>query len=76
MTRADLVQRLRETAINMQDTSAYLEFFGGCSEAVLHAGELNGAAEMVGEWADELEKEGNVSATFPDDISRDSEKTC
>ncbi len=57
MTRTDLVKRLRDTAINMQDTAAYLEFFGGCSEAVLHAGELNGAAEMVCEWADELEKE-------------------
>ena len=57
MTRTELVQRMRGTAISMQDTAAYLEFFGGCSEAVLHAGELNGAAEMVGEWADELEKE-------------------
>lgn len=57
MTRAELVQRLRDTAINMQDTSAHLEFFGGCSEAVLHAGELNGAAAIVESWADELEKE-------------------
>ncbi len=57
MTRTDLVKRLRETAINMQDTASHLEFFGGCSEAVLHAGELNGAAEIVGTWADELAKE-------------------
>ena len=57
MTRTEIVKLLRDTSINMQDTAAHLEFFGGCSEAVLHAGELNGAAEIVSEWADELEKE-------------------
>ena len=58
MTRAELVQRLRATAHSMDVTAEYLKFYGGFSGlAVQHAAELAGAAEIVGEWADELEKE-------------------
>ena len=58
MTRTELVQRLRDTAHSMDVTAEYLKFYGGFSGlAVQHAAELAGAAEMVGEWADELEKE-------------------
>ena len=57
MTRAKLVQLLRYTAIDMQNTAAYLEFFGGSSEAVKHASELRGAAQVVAQWADELNKD-------------------
>ncbi len=53
-----LVQRLRDTAHSMKVTAEYLKFYGDSSGlAVQHAAELAGAAEMVGEWADELEKE-------------------
>ena len=42
----------------MDVTAEYLKFYGGFSGlAVQHAAELAGAAEIVGEWADELEKE-------------------
>jgi len=42
----------------MKVTAEYLKFYGGFSGlAVQHAAELAGAAEIVGEWADELEKE-------------------
>ena len=58
MTRAELVQRLRYTAEVMSTAAGSLKFYGGFSGlAVQHAAELNGAAEIVGEWADELEKE-------------------
>lgn len=53
-----LVQRLRDTAHSMKVTAEYLKFYGDSSGlAVQHAAELAGAAEIVGEWADELEKE-------------------
>ena len=57
MTRAALVKKLRDTAEIMASTADALDFYGGSSDAVQHAEELAGAAEMVGEWADELEKE-------------------
>jgi hypothetical protein len=58
MTRTELVQRLRETSQVMAIAARSLRFYGGFSgRAVQHAEELAGAAEMVGEWADELEKE-------------------
>ena len=57
MTRAALVEKLRDTAEIMASTADALDFYGGSAEAVQHAKELAGAAEMVGEWADELEKE-------------------
>ncbi len=53
-----LVARLRDTAHSMKVTAEYLKFYGDSSGlAVQHAAELAGAAEMVYEWADELEKE-------------------
>ena len=58
MTRTELAQRLRDTAKVMAAAAGSLRFYGGFSgRAVQHAAELAGAAEMVGEWADELEKE-------------------
>ena len=57
MKRAEIVQRLRATAESMKFTAGTLEFYGGSDEAVNHAQELAGAAEIVGEWADELAKE-------------------
>ena len=58
MTRTELVQRLRETAEVMATAAASLRFYGAVSaRAAQHAKELAGAAEMVGEWADELEKD-------------------
>ena len=58
MTRTELVQRLRDTAETMAGTANSLYFYGGFSaESAKHARELAGAAETVGEWADELEKE-------------------
>ena len=58
MTRTELVQRLRDTSKVMASAAGQLQFYGGFSgRAVQHAEELSGAAEMVGEWADELEKE-------------------
>ena len=53
-----IVARLRDTAHRMKVTAEYLNFYGDSSGlAVQHAEELAGAAEIVGEWADELEKE-------------------
>ncbi len=53
-----IVARLRDTANRMKVTAEYLNFYGDHSGlAVQHAAELAGAAEIVGEWADELEKE-------------------
>ena len=52
-----IVALLRDTAHSMKVTAEYLKLYGGSSEAVQHAEELAGAAEMVGSWADELEKE-------------------
>jgi hypothetical protein len=53
-----IVARLRDTAHRMKVTAEYLNFYGDHSGlAVQHAAELAGAAEIVGEWADELEKE-------------------
>ncbi len=57
MKRAELVRRLRDTAAIMAFTAEEMAFYGKSDEAVQHAQELAGAAEMVGEWADELEKE-------------------
>ena len=58
MTRTELVQRLRDTAHSMDVTAEYLQFYGRISpEAAKHAEELSGAAEIVCEWADGLEKE-------------------
>lgn len=58
MTNADLVKKLRDTAKVMATAAGSLHFYGAVSaNAVQHAAELAGAAEMVGEWADELEKE-------------------
>ena len=60
MTRADLVQRLRDTSEMMASAAGLLSFYGAVSVyAVQYSEELAGAAEMVGEWADELEKEEN-----------------
>lgn len=53
-----IVARLRDTAHRMKVTAEYLNFYGDHSGlAAQHAAELAGAAEIVGEWADELEKE-------------------
>ena len=52
-----LVARLRDTAHSMKVTAEYLKFYGGSDEAVNHAEELANAADIVGEWADELKKE-------------------
>ena len=58
MTRAELVQRLRETSQVMTSAAVQLKFYGAVSaNAMKHAEELAGAAEIVGEWADELAKE-------------------
>lgn len=58
MTRDELVKRLRDTAEMMDTAADWLDFYGGFSaNAVQHAAELAGAAKMVVEWADELEKE-------------------
>lgn len=57
MTRAEIVQRLRGTSAVMAFTAEELAFYGKSDEAVQHAQGLAGAAEMVGEWADELAKE-------------------
>ena len=51
-----IVARLRDTAHRMKVTAEYLNFYGDHSGlAAQHAAELAGAAEIVGEWADELE---------------------
>ena len=58
MTRAELVQRLRYASKVMAAAAGSLRFYGAVSSrSVQHAAELAGAAEMVGEWVDELEKE-------------------
>ena len=57
MPRARLLNRMRDTAETMKWTAEALRSYGGSPEAVQHAAELAGAAEIVGEWADELEKE-------------------
>ena len=57
MTRAELVQRLRDTEYSMKWTAYLMKKHVGSDEAVQHAEELAGAAEIVGEWADELAKE-------------------
>jgi hypothetical protein len=58
MTRDELVKRLRATAKIMNASADSLNFYGGFSaNAVRHAAELAGAAKMVAEWANELEKE-------------------
>jgi hypothetical protein len=57
MTRDELVKKLRATAEVMNSAADSLDFYGGSANAVQHAAELAGAAEIVGEWADELEKE-------------------
>ncbi len=58
MTRDELVTRLRATAEVMDAAADSLDFYGGVSaNAVQHAKELAGAAKMVIEWADEIEKE-------------------
>ncbi len=57
MTRARLLQRMRDTAETMKWTAEALRFYGGSANATQHAAELAGAAEMVSEWADGLEKE-------------------
>ncbi len=57
MTRAELVKKLRETAEIMASTANSMYFYGRLSdEARSHAAELAGAAEIVGEWADALER--------------------
>lgn len=57
MTRDELVKRLRDTAEMMDTAADSLAFYGASANAVQHAAELDGAAKMVVEWADELEKE-------------------
>lgn len=58
MTRDELAKRLRATAEVMNAAAGSLHFYGGVSaNAMQHAAELAGAATMVAEWADELEKE-------------------
>jgi len=57
MTRDELVTKLRSTAEAMDSAADSLDFYGGSANAVMHAAELSGAAKMVAEWADELEKE-------------------
>jgi len=58
MTRNELVNRLRATAAVMDAAADSLDFYGGFSaNAVRHAAELAGAAKMVIEWADEIERE-------------------
>ena len=57
MSRAELVKRLRDTEYSMKWTAYIMKRHVGSDEAARHAEELAGAAEMVGEWADEFEKE-------------------
>ncbi len=57
MTRSEIVKRLLDTAETMASTANSLYFYCRSAESARHAAELAGAAEMVGEWADELEKE-------------------
>lgn len=57
MTHTEIVKKLRDTAEIMASTADALDFYGGSAEAVQHAKELAGAAGMVSECADELEKE-------------------
>ena len=57
MTRAELVQRLRDTEYSMKWTAYMMKRHVGSDEAVQHAEELASAAYIVGTWADELAKE-------------------
>lgn len=57
MTRAELVKKMHDTADMMASTADALDFYGASAEAAHHAEELANAADIVGEWADELEKE-------------------
>lgn len=57
MTKNELIKKLRSLSENMLETADSLDFYGGSWEASGHAFELIGAAEMVKQWVDELEKE-------------------
>ena len=57
MKRSELVKRMRDTEYSMKWTAYLIKKHVGSDEAAQHSEELAGAAEMVGEWADELEKE-------------------
>ena len=63
MTRTELVKKLRDTSQVMTSAAVQLRFYGAVSaNAMKHAEELAGAAEMVGEWVDALLKEAKNEA--------------
>ena len=57
MKRSELAKRMRDTEYSMKWTAYLMKKHVGSDEAVQHAEELARAAEIVGEWADELAKE-------------------
>ena len=56
MKLSELAKLMRDTEYSMKWAAHMMKKHGGSSEAVQHAEELAGAADIVGEWADELEK--------------------
>ncbi len=51
------VRRLRNLSAQMQDTGAFLDFYGGFGEIGQHGREMIGASEIAAGWADGIEKE-------------------
>ena len=62
------VRRLRNLSAQMQDTGAFLDFYGGFGEIGEHGRELTGASKIAAGWADGLESEidsGSKKASPP-----------
>jgi len=61
MTKKEIVHKLRLLQDDMKEISAAMDYYSGTNPLHgKHARELAGAADIAGEWADEIEKEAEA----------------
>jgi hypothetical protein len=55
-TKADIAASLRKLSEKAQETAVQMDFYGGMAPWARHSGELLGAAGILREWANEIER--------------------
>ena len=55
MTQAEIAERLRKLAVEMEYIAVAMGCYGGSVEWSRHGREIAGAGEIARQWADEIE---------------------
>lgn len=62
MTPQQIIDALRELAVDMQALGATMDYYGGLGEVAQHGRELVRAGLIAWDWADGMEEEQNGGA--------------